>query len=482
MSKAELELGLSGPWSCGSSTREPSTHEPSTRGPSTRGPRIWVCAFVFAWAVGTWPCLAGAGECEVTLDLSRGDLGFDASVTGAVTCVQLTNAIPSATYEVELGRETCIAPLSTDAFSFGGKELGAVANERADGGDPCATATSVLTTALSGAKSESAVKQAVEAYEAKKLVGCSQGDAAVATTRKKDGSSLVVGGDETLVVTVVRKKTTALDSRKWQIPSSCSGWQTTYGFTFVPNRDRKFISKVNEDEEGTFIITQEEDREEGDFLASILFRYSRPGKNYGPVFGLGYDLKNISVLGGFGYTFKQNVTITAGVAIHERTDLVGRYNVGDVIKENIGADQLLEKTFVPNAYVGLSFRFGSNIFSQRDTAQAKALKASADAAKKAKDEAKQEADKAEANKKKVELAEAKEKECKLQAEHDLLVAKQACATTRATEDEECREVEDSVEKTSCLETAKSKAESCAEIAEANKQVAVAACEVVSKSV
>ncbi len=451
------------------------TAEPKdARAKRFRAGNVWPWFLIIACTMATLPSAAGAAECEVTLDLSRGDLGFDASIAGTVSCVQLINAIPAATYEVELGRVSCIAPLSTSAFSFSGSGL--PSSERL-AQDACGTATSELTSALGQAKSESDVEKAVDAYKAKSLTGCTSGDNAVASTRKQDGTSLVLGADETLTVSVKRAKAISLDEKTWKIPSSCSGWQTTYGFTFVPNRDRKFVSKVGE-EEGTFVITEEEDREEGDFLASILFRYSRPGKNFGPIFGLGYDLENISVLGGIGYTFNENVTVTGGIAIHERTDLVGRYNAGDVIKENIDSDQLVEKTFVPNLYIGLSFRFGSNIFRQRDAARADAAKAAAAAAKKAKDDAKTEAEEAEAKRLKEELTEATEKKCKLEAEQTFFVAEETCLTTRITDDRACNAGEETV-KASCLEIAKTKAQSCIKKAEAAKKVAEAECEELS---
>lgn len=171
---------------------------------------------------------------------------------------------------------------------------------------------------------------------------------------------LKVGRNEELVITIVRVE----PSPKTWVLTFTTGrdgkWYTTYGFTFLPNRDKRYFARP--EEEG-FSIAEEKDREDLDFRPSILFHYQLPRThNHSLVAGLGYDLENIALFGGYGYTFNSNVTLTAGLAIHEKTELVGRYEVGDPLAEAIDSAQLVSKTFAPNFYLGISFRFGSNVF------------------------------------------------------------------------------------------------------------------------
>ncbi len=58
--------------------------------------------------------------------------------------------------------------------------------------------------------------------------------------------------------------------------------------------------------------------------------------------------------------------LTAGVAIHERTSLAGRFEVGETIGESLDSSLLVQESFEPNLYFGATFRFGNNIFARRE--------------------------------------------------------------------------------------------------------------------
>ena len=425
------------------------------------------------------PAVVTAGTCELTIDLSRGDLGLDGSTRGAVTCVELINAIPRADYKVDLKAKECIAAFDSSVFSVGGVGFDSLnRNARvAAEADPCQKAATALSTSLNTATSEADVKKAIATYEETKGEGCDKGKPHIATTKKTVDTSLVIGDNETLTVKVRRPAGDGLEAEEWVHAPSCKGWQMTYGFTFVPNRDRKYFTKANDD--GTFTITEQTDREEGDFLASMLFQYYRPDMNHGWAFGLGYDLENISVLAGYGWTYKRNVTLTAGLAIHQRTDLVGRYNVNDILKESIDSAQLVEETFVPNVYVGVAFRFGSNIWSQRNAAQAKVNETRAAELQKQKEQAEERAQEAEDKAEASALKAAQKELCEKQAESGLVSAQKTCDETYATTKAECASETDEVKKTACLESKKTTRDYCMQEAKSKKEEAVAECKVKS---
>lgn len=196
-------------------------------------------------------------------------------------------------------------------------------------------------------------------------------------------------------------------------------WDPTYGFTFVPNEDEIFFSKTG-DTDGTFVITEENDNEELDFAPSILFQYRQPGKKGGWLAGLGHDLDNVMLFGGYGWSYKENITFAVGAVVHEQDRLDGRFSPDDVLKEQLGTDQLLESTFDANVFFGISFRFDRDPHTER----AKLEKKLAEAQESAKKEAKK------------ALAEQEKKEnqrevCLSQAEIDLLKAKKKCDAGQA---------------------------------------------------
>ncbi len=178
-------------------------------------------------------------------------------------------------------------------------------------------------------------------------------------------------------------------------------WRFSYGFTFLPNQDKRFFSEQDDDDPTAFHIRQQNDREDLDFLPSVLYHWHSPAARRkkgvpGLVAGLGYDLDEPALFVGPGWTVRENITLTLGAAIYRHSDLAGRYEVGQMLKENIDSEALVEKTFGVNVYFGVAFRFGQNIFQRREQAsKAKAQQQAASATKQAeeaKERARQEAD------------------------------------------------------------------------------------------
>lgn len=282
-------------------------------------------------------------------DLSRA-VDADLAIYGAATTITVNpgtaigaltilNRMPGANYDLSVVRRAIeVEVLDIQGFF---REAQGDTDAGIESADPCA--------ALDGADSEAVIARILATIPQ----GCPG-------TTSIHAIGLELGRNEELVITISR----SLPSAKTWVITLTTGrdgkWYTTYGFTFLPNRDKRYFSRP--ETEG-FSIAEQNDREDFDFRPSILFHYQLPRThNHSLVAGLGYDLESIAVFGGYGYTFNSNVTITAGVAIHEQEDLVGRYEVGDKLQDAIDSAQLVEKTFAPNVYVGISFRFGSNVF------------------------------------------------------------------------------------------------------------------------
>ena len=187
------------------------------------------------------------------------------------------------------------------------------------------------------------------------------------TTQAVEGGPYDVQSGELLRVTVTRSDNG--DTWIWVFTTgNCGEWRMTYGFTFVPNEDDRFVTRPQAD--GKFKIVGQEDREELDFVPSVLFTWL-PGKKRGQDWvpgltaGLGWDLEKPVVFVGPSWTYNENVNLTFGLAIHQQTRLLGRYSEdGDssIVGEALDADQLTESIFGPNAYVGVGFRFDSDVY------------------------------------------------------------------------------------------------------------------------
>jgi len=167
-------------------------------------------------------------------------------------------------------------------------------------------------------------------------------------------------------------------------------WRTSYGFFFVPDRDeRYFVEETPSSTAGqpsTFKIRKQDDREEFDFVPTIVFTFfpnggASRGGIWGATAGLGYDLEKPFVFAGGSYAYNENVIFTGGVAFHRQSRLLGKYDTEDGNRSNPGQmlepGQLVEDTYGPNVYVGVSFRFGEDIHAKRNELEAATAKANA---------------------------------------------------------------------------------------------------------
>lgn len=144
-------------------------------------------------------------------------------------------------------------------------------------------------------------------------------------------------------------------------------WLTTYGATVIPDKSRKMVLKG--DAESGFVITPERDPEGPRVLPSVYFTWmSAPSQrrdwSHGPTAGLGVDDKAPGIFAGWSATYNQNLTFLAGISLAQHKRLRGQYAEGDVLKESLESDQLLEGVYKPTWMIGITFRFGDNPFAE----------------------------------------------------------------------------------------------------------------------
>jgi hypothetical protein len=178
----------------------------------------------------------------------------------------------------------------------------------------------------------------------------------------------VTDGDSVHVV-ITRKREKVADVT-WDVTFATrppGEFQAVYGFAFLPSNDRTYTARPATN--GTYTIVRDHDRTTADFAPVVFFQWipaKSPGQNIWPpnfTAGIGFDRDNISVYGGLTAVFHRNIGIAAGIAMQKEKRLAGQYKDGDIIKDNLTADQLSKTTYAPNLFIALTFRFGSQPFS-----------------------------------------------------------------------------------------------------------------------
>lgn len=308
---------------------------------------IWLMAAL-------WMTLGAASAVGVTLDLA-GKVTSQPISPGTIS-VEVVNFIPEQSYTIAVElREVTVPDLDLP--------------EREPGAD--AGVCSQFLTKLAEAKSESDVKREIADQENEE---CKR--RAKQLTSDYVGEYDVDKGEE-LVVKVTRAAAKNRKAKTWQFVLSTGPkgeWLTSYGFTFVPDQNDNFFTRQSAENPEEFLIEMENDPSgtEFDFIPSVLFNWY-PGtdpadeasalrKNTHFFGGIGYDLEAPSVFGGVGYSFHKNISVVGGIAFHQQDELDGRYELGQVLKENLDSAQLNEEVYRANVFIGLSFRFNSDPF------------------------------------------------------------------------------------------------------------------------
>lgn len=144
-------------------------------------------------------------------------------------------------------------------------------------------------------------------------------------------------------------------------------WRPVYSFSFIGRaiNERKYFARQSESE---FIVTRERNRDWADFVPSVFFTWTPTDADLGKMNwmwsgGLGFDMRAPVVMIGRSGRYNENIMLSLGVALHGQQVLLGRYNEGDTLSENLTETQLHSPSYRPNPYLSIGFRFGANPFS-----------------------------------------------------------------------------------------------------------------------
>lgn len=178
-----------------------------------------------------------------------------------------------------------------------------------------------------------------------------------------------LGKGQSIEVTIKRKK----EDEKYDIwknvyvTSQKGKWLTTYGFTYISQTFKESEPFFSKAVDTTFAVTPLNKRSGLSFVPSIFFTWF-PYKDLGKDFshsltgGVGYDLEAPTAFLGYSLLYNQNIGISLGLSAHQQDFLNGKYEEGDIVKENLDGNQLNEKLYSLNPYISVSFRFGSAPF------------------------------------------------------------------------------------------------------------------------
>jgi hypothetical protein len=183
--------------------------------------------------------------------------------------------------------------------------------------------------------------------------------------------------NQSLVITIARGTDKTLRTWKYTYNAPASkGFRISYGFNFIPNGDHEYYSKAipitstpGSTSGPTYKLTEKNQTKSLDFAPSIFFSYpmGEPPWEFAIAAGLGFDFSAPVVFLGPSLIMNQNIQLVAGAVMQQQTRLRGEYTVDQQLNENLTNDQLTQKTYRLNAFVGLAFRFDSNPFAKSNT-------------------------------------------------------------------------------------------------------------------
>ncbi|HEX2202360.1 MAG TPA: hypothetical protein VHG91_03640 [Longimicrobium sp.] len=306
-----------------------------------------------------------------TLDLAGPLVGRRPVAAGASFTLRLINLVPRVRdrYVVEIRNEPQeVPPLSLDT-TRGVLKFN----------DPCEQATGELEAALQEASTEAQVETVIRETR----TGDDWGECSATlgriimerTTYDVEGVYQVRAGEQ-LVVEVTRPGDDGPAEWRFVFASEPRGeWRLGYGFTFLPRVYPQYYTEQSDTNPSQFIIRKESGSKRRDlttnydFIPSLLFTWlPSAGRyrdwNWGLTGGLGYDLTQTALFAGIAGTYNENITLTAGLAIHEQPRLAPQFTPGEVLKEDLDAAALHEDRYGPNVFFGLSFRLDRTPFSR----------------------------------------------------------------------------------------------------------------------
>ena len=166
-----------------------------------------------------------------------------------------------------------------------------------------------------------------------------------------------------LTLTVSRTQDDGKDGPSWayELSTGLSGeFRGSWGIGLIPNNDDDYFSAKTDDNK--FIISRAQDHGGIDPTAGIFYTYLSNNDRSkawtsGPTAGLGIDQENLTIFGGWNWTYHENFGVSVGLVVHEQKRLKGEFTENQIIAETLTPEALSENVYKPNGYVGLSMRF-----------------------------------------------------------------------------------------------------------------------------
>lgn len=240
-------------------------------------------------------------------------------------------------------------------------------------GSTCSPATQVAVATFNNTDTERETKTnvaALEAAYATDTISC----------RRWVKNTVIGATDTTMYLPALRRGQTLTLIISTQVPGGAARhwrraystgprgrWSPVYSFTFIGRaiNERKYFARQSGSE---FIVTRERNRDWADFVPSVFFTWTPADADLGALVwgwsgGLGFDMTSPVVMLGGSARYNENIMFGFGVALHRQQVLLGRYNEGDTVSENLTETQLHSPSYRPNPYVSIGFRFGANPFS-----------------------------------------------------------------------------------------------------------------------
>jgi hypothetical protein len=337
----------------------------------------------------------------LTVDLAALEPGnaITLPVTPGTHVLLIEHMVPAARYNVQFAIESgTVEPLNLSQLQgvqgIRGLDEPALAPTRADSAATAAACNALRAAAApllqaAATTTEAEVRSAVATVEPMlRTTECSAesghewADALFRTVAARLGETrrtyriAGLSGGDALVVRVVRLGTGTLWTKRFSTPAR-GEWQTTYGFAFPVTTwefgSTPYVAEAAGD--STYVITEGANRHWLDFAPTIFFQWLpssalRSDVVRGPTVGLGFDLQAPALFGGYGWTYNQNISLNVGVALHQQRVLLGRYEAGDTIRENLTPDQLHESLYRIAPFLAVSIRALSNPFARASEPEA----------------------------------------------------------------------------------------------------------------
>lgn len=193
----------------------------------------------------------------------------------------------------------------------------------------------------------------------------SLGDAAALLSKTTETLEMPIEPNEDLEFSVVSTSTTALPPEsRWDYRFFTAGdkrWFVSYGFAVSADDNQSFYSKPVEGQEGKFVVLKKSDSKEQLLTPAVFFNAtmgSSKSIDWLAAGGLGVNSDSVSIFGGLGLSVYKNLSLLVGATVRTTERLDGRYQVGQVLGENLDSAALVEETYRTFLFFSLGFRFG----------------------------------------------------------------------------------------------------------------------------